>query len=366
MTNQNLLRSYGAGAKQKLREVYAELFSIRNYNFGSNHNLKDVPKVIVFSTASHPNLGDLAIAEAQKEFLIDNFKDYLYIEVADVDVYKLFNSLKRIISDKDLLFFHGGGNIGTLYATEERKRRFFVNKFKENKFISFPQSTFFSNNSFGKRELKLSENAYKTNKQFILTARESNTFNYMKSNFVCQTLLTPDIVLYLDRRVVGTPREGVMTAFRSDQEKSKSKEFEIGLDILLKKHFIAINKSDTTTSSNKPIRESERNSYIERILNEFRSAELVITDRLHGMIFSYITGTPCIAINNSNRKVEHVFKTWMKGINYIFFIKDADNRKEDIEEIIINIKGNFTPHYVQFHEEFNSLLELNKENNGKN
>lgn len=31
---------------------------------------------------------------------------------------------------------------------------------------------------------------------------------------------------------------------------------------------------------------------------KFRECELVITDRIHGMIFAAITGTPCIALSN--------------------------------------------------------------------
>ncbi len=33
---------------------------------------------------------------------------------------------------------------------------------------------------------------------------------------------------------------------------------------------------------------------------EFLSSGLVITDRLHGMIFAAITGTPCIALDNKS------------------------------------------------------------------
>lgn len=33
---------------------------------------------------------------------------------------------------------------------------------------------------------------------------------------------------------------------------------------------------------------------------QFKHAQLVITDRLHGMIFAAITGTPCVVINSKS------------------------------------------------------------------
>ena len=36
---------------------------------------------------------------------------------------------------------------------------------------------------------------------------------------------------------------------------------------------------------------------------DFQKSELVITDRLHGMIFCYITKTPCIVMPNNNHKI---------------------------------------------------------------
>ena len=43
-------------------------------------------------------------------------------------------------------------------------------------------------------------------------------------------------------------------------------------------------------------------------LNEFRRYKLVITDRLHGMILSVISGTPWLARDNSSKKVSGVYE----------------------------------------------------------
>ena len=68
------------------------------------------------------------------------------------------------------------------------------------------------------------------------------------------------------------------------------------------------------------------------MLKKFAKAKIVVTDRLHGMIFTIITNTPCIAINNLSGKVKGVYDT-LSDIekNKIIFIED----KADVEKIKI-------------------------------
>ena len=48
-------------------------------------------------------------------------------------------------------------------------------------------------------------------------------------------------------------------------------------------------------------------------INEFADVQLVITDRLHSMIFSIIGGTKCIAFDNKTKKVSGVYDEWLKN-----------------------------------------------------
>lgn len=72
----------------------------------------------------------------------------------------------------------------------------------------------------------------------------------------------------------------------------------------------------------------EREDYIFERLNKISEYKLCITDRLHGLIFSYITNTPCIAFNNLDRKVEGTAK-WLENVEWIYMIKE----KDDIDSI---------------------------------
>ena len=67
---------------------------------------------------------------------------------------------------------------------------------------------------------------------------------------------------------------------------------------------------------------SDRYTALERQFDAFRHAELVVTDRLHGMIFCAITGTPCVVLNSKSPKVLGCY-AWIKDLPYIRFCDDA-------------------------------------------
>ena len=64
-------------------------------------------------------------------------------------------------------------------------------------------------------------------------------------------------------------------------------------------------------------------------MQEFCGAKLVITDRLHGMIFAAVSETPAIVIRNYNHKVSGSFE-WIKSLPYI---KYADSVEEVLTEM---------------------------------
>ena len=67
-------------------------------------------------------------------------------------------------------------------------------------------------------------------------------------------------------------------------------------------------------------------------MEQFAHAELVITDRLHGMIFCAITGTPCIVINSKSPKVAGCYE-WIKNLDYIRFAENAASIKDEYNKI---------------------------------
>ncbi|MDK8210749.1 polysaccharide pyruvyl transferase family protein, partial [Bacillus subtilis] len=76
------------------------------------------------------------------------------------------------------------------------------------------------------------------------------------------------------------------------------------------------------------------------IWSKFKAAEVVLTDRLHGMIFCAITRTPCIVFNNYNHKIESSYNDWLKDLKYIKFINTSEMTSfEEVNKIIEELKS---------------------------
>lgn len=66
---------------------------------------------------------------------------------------------------------------------------------------------------------------------------------------------------------------------------------------------------------------------MEQLWKSFSESRLIITDRLHGMIFAYITKTPAIVLPNSNFKITGCYE-WIKECGYIKMVDNSDFEEE--------------------------------------
>ncbi len=93
------------------------------------------------------------------------------------------------------------------------------------------------------------------------------------------------------------------------------------------------------------IRKDQRNFVIHEQLKNFSKHKLIITDRLHGLIFSLITNTPCIVMSSYNYKLNE-YVDMLKGNKFISFIdKDLNKLDSEIKRMLkidsSNYKNNF-------------------------
>ena len=316
--------------KQKL------VYYISNDKKYSKQYNKEDKKIIIALAANYGNLGDLAITYAQHEFLKNNFKDYKVIEVPIDETYSSMKDLKRIINKEDIITIIGGGNFGNIYDDIERERQFFIKQFPNNKIICFPQTIDFTNDKNGKKALKKARKIYNNHKDLTLFAREKKSFKIMKENFNNKVYLVPDIVLSLNKQQPIENRENITICFRNDKENKISNDEKA--ELINKLNEICKEKAIITDThiGGVKINEENRIDTLEKIWTTFRKSKIVITDRLHGMIFCAITGTPCIALPNSNGKIEETYENWLKDIPYIRFIKNVtdENLYKNIKEML--------------------------------
>lgn len=284
--------------------------------------------VFLVNTPMHGNLGDHAIAKSEINFLNKLSVKYIELTGTDLDVLDFYNSI-GIMNNRTILI-HGGGNLGTLWPVEEMRIRKIIINNKKSKIILFPNTIYYADSE--KEELKKSIEIYNAHPNLIVCAREKTSYEFMKKIYK-NIVLIPDMVFFLKENNIEFSRNGCLICLRNDKEKTMESDTERKLiDVLRKIFFDNINITDTVVGYQIPI--ELRNDELEKKLNEFRKAEIVITDRLHGMIFSAITGTPCIVFNSLSPKLKGCYE-WIKSLEYIKFCDDVN----EIPELITNLAG---------------------------
>ena len=286
-------------------------------------------KIILMGTPHHANIGDLAIAYAEEKIIKQFFPNTkLYImQEEKLDV--CAKRVKKYITDDDIILLHGGGNIGDTYVTPEQGRREVISSYPNNKIIIFPQTAYFEN----EKELDISKKIYNAHNNLIIMAREKMSYDFMKKHFYnAKIYLTPDIVMSL-KEISDIKRSGALLMFRRDKEKTLGNEKTDSIVYYIKEHFNTYKITDMNIGTEvvNNISEKMRKEILESKFKELQSAELVITDRLHGMVFSAITETPCVVFDSLTHKIVESYD-WLKNLGYIQMCNDINNLEECIKK----------------------------------
>lgn len=292
-------------------------------------------KAYVIGTPDYTNLGDSAITLAQLRFI-----EKLGIQskrVKEITLYEYHNYVKflrKFISANALICGVGGGNMGNQWPAEEYFRYELIDDFPYNPFIVFPQTIHFTDAESSPYDKKRSVDYYNQKTDLTLVARETISYEIMCNLYPdTKVLLTPDIVLSADMSVFGVlpqKRNGVLLCMRSDIEKSLSEKDCRKIEVFLEKNNLDYVKTDMYSGID--VTKENRAQLVKNKMEEFAKSELVITDRLHGMVFAAITGTPCIVFSNYNHKVKGTYE-WIRHIPYIRYIDSVD----DVEKCLIEL-----------------------------
>ena len=313
-------------------------------------------KIYIINTPLHTNIGDSAIAYAHNLFLEKNIgDDYKIVEVTSEEWLRFRKVLGLIVRKRDIIMQLGGGNMGYEWFNEEIERRRIIEQFPNNKMIIFPQTIYYGDSQEGKKEFENSKKIYNSHKDLHLIAREKVSYEIMKEAYPnCDVILTPDIVLSMDKLDNPYKREGITFCFRKDVEKVLSKEDEQYVIDECKK--ISDKVFYTDMISERFVTKENRVEIIMDKFKDFQKSELVITDRLHGMVFCAISGTPCIVFGNYNQKVKGTYE-WIKDLDYIRYIDTVDGVKDCLEELIKNKDGQFDKSkYESRYEQINQII----------
>lgn len=289
---------------------------------------------LLLCTPMHGNLGDQTIAIAEMEFL--KKENVSYFEVTAENLDNMYDFYSKFSPPDQKIIIHGGGFLGSVWPKEEYRFRKILEKFNKKKIIVLPQTITFdlsdvNDISFFKESYKI----YRNHNNIVFFLRDSNSVEFVKKFMPdLKYYYVPDIVLsFIYRGKKAKKRENILFLKRHDIENKLSDDENIIIKECINKKFPKSNFIYSDTCLDHPIFPKQRKKLIEKKLFDISSYKLIVTDRLHGMVFAYLTDTPCLALNNKNGKVKAVY-SWIQDRPNIKFCENLNLLDNCIDEIL--------------------------------
>lgn len=311
---------------------------------------------ICAESAVHGNMGDQALSFCRIEFLKSlGIKQWSLVEYTSRDRMRYWSQICNQHKMDDVLILRGGGFWGNLWIDGFDAILTYIDQFHNNRIIVFPQSVFFSDDEIGMQYIMKSRMIINNAPWLTIAARDKSSQKKLKELYPkTEILCTPDTVLSYKPCIKTTKLEGVLLCMRTGKEKKVDANVEIEIVNSLKRKkipfFVQNTSIDFCLWNIK-----ERNRELLKIWKKFAAANLVITDRLHGMIFATITGTPCIAFDNIDGKIGHQFE-WIRNLGYIKFVSEKENMDQLIDQLYMMGKQDYPLDIIE--SEFESLKKV--------
>lgn len=288
------------------------------------------PAFILFNSPDYGNLGDHAIALAERKWFQRIFPEVEFIEISCEQYIRENLLIKNAIQKEDILLLNGGGYLGSLWLWLEDLTKNIVEQYRDNKIILFPQSLYFENTNLGETEKKSISSVFNRHKDLTVLLRDRFSYELAMKLFDdhIHKMLIPDIVFSLkyDQK---SERIGSLLCMRSDKE-SKKPDYESMKNVLMK--CAPIPESFSTVTKGRLFL-NEREKTLEEILKRISKSEVVVTDRLHAMIFCVMTDTPCVALDNISGKVSETCQ-WLENNPRIAFCEEESQLEEQVNKVL--------------------------------
>lgn len=270
----------------------------------------------------YPNIGDHLIAHGCFHFF-----DSSGIKLSRAC--DIFSYQKKWLRDTEIIIFSGGGNFGTLWPDIHKRRLLLAREALAlgKTVIILPQSIYYENTMQLEEDKKIFRHPH-----LYFFARDSYSYNIGRDIFN-NIYLAPDMAHQLyklfntctNNRPQGDSKLYFM---RNDKEAAKERFKTIATndtildwDDILKFENCAIlfNLYNFLYKHLKYFQFDKKSSYwrlsswkiVETAAKLFLTYDTVITDRLHGMIFSLLLHRNVHMIDNENHKLSNYAKTWL-------------------------------------------------------
>lgn len=318
-------------------------------------------RVFLIGSPVHGNLGDHAIAEEEKKFLKEYFPDYTTFEILMPFYHTQKKFLRKHINLNDIVCVSGGGWMGNLWIHNEIVVREIIRDYQKNQIVIFPQTLHYTDDVAGREELQKTIYIFEQHKNLLIGVRDRNSYNLIvdkfKLNGHSKAIYCPDMVLYghCPRKLSSNGcYSNINICIRDDCEGLYKSASEVISQLIPAPYYSTT--IDTVIPHRIPLK--KRTKELQMVWRKFAESKLVITDRLHAMLFSYINGTPCIALNNKTGKVFGVYE-WIAEQNLVVCVNSINEIKEKLPLMLEVSHKNYDEGFLR--GEFENLAKLIRE-----
>ena len=326
-------------------------------------NIQSDNSLLLVGASTYNNLGDHLLSQKSIDFLKENFPDKKVVEIPTQVFIRYKNELAHYINRKAIVCISAGGWMGNLWAEDELRMQHMLEAFSMNKMFILPQTVYYDKTLDNYKYILDKANAcYKKCSDLTLFVRESNSYNTAKELLkIKRVFLAPDMGLYGEKTAVEDERRlQAFLCLRNDREAARKQNTEKTVIPILTERNYSIGYFDTITKHNIPT--ILRKHYLNKLIRKLKSqAYIVITDRLHGMIFAVVCGCRCVAFDNRNHKVSGVYNSWLANNSNVVVLDDNNQFDAHIIDNLTIPAYRADKWAKEIDSEFNAMAMIMKE-----
>ncbi|HDQ06200.1 MAG TPA: hypothetical protein ENN36_05720 [Candidatus Bathyarchaeota archaeon] len=318
-------------------------------------------------------IGDHAQTVAIRKILEKNYPDS---EITIIDRSRTEDLFNERVKDSDLILINSSCDFGDFYPPFHEWRRRIVCKFPKNKIVQLPITVYYRNAG----EYELDKQIFGGHKHFLLMARDLVSYDLVKDSFDCKTMFFPDFVFSLKPEIPDVRRKGVLAVIREDTEAHFNDRLYYFLSshrktqLIGKAYYHTIGRATLRRGINKAkkmIKAFSRDVFVgdiqmstvditdenrEQIVNDtlayYTKFKVTVTDRFHGVVFSMLTRTPCIALTGGIPHKISGYKGLLGG--NVKFVDSVD----EIPKVLNSALSNYSFNDIDFSDYFDNFKNI--------
>lgn len=359
--NNKLFKSVCFAWLDKTRNGNSVFYKEKSYRIKKANKHK---RIFLVNTPEYANIGDQLITVGEMCFLKEHFPESYVYEITQTYLLSDWDGFKAVVRDDDIILVTGGGFMGSVWQYSENLVRKIAEEFS-CPVVIMPQTAFFSNDETGKMEYENSRKIYSKKKNLYAVAREKSTYEVFKA-FVGEerTLLLPDMAVHAANEIGINSFEkntDVTFCFRTDREAVLASNVKGKVVEAVNRLNLTSVITDTVLENNILYAE-DRMAEVMKMAHTIGKSKLLITDRLHAMVFAILTNTNCIAFDNSTKKVSGVYEILQKfGISGVTLISKTDADSIDYEQLVKKLINEGCTNVYNFKLMYEPLAKLIKD-----